>query len=109
MLSKRDYENYRALYETLLTTVPPPDCILHLWAPIEVLCDRIKKRDRRFEHHVDAPYLERLERRYEAWIEKISKKVPVRRVDTSHLDLDGRDGELDRLVTELAGWTKGER
>ena len=99
---------YRSLYETLLTTVPPPDRILHLWAPIEVLCERIQKRDRMFERHVDAPYLERLERRYEAWIDKISKTVPVRRVDTSALDLNGRDGELDRLVEELEGWTKGE-
>lgn len=109
MLSTRDYENYRSLYETLLTTVPPPDCILHLSAPLEVLCERIRQRDRGFERHVDAPYLERLERRYEEWIGKISKQVPVRRIDTSALDLDGRDGELDRLVTELVGWTKGER
>ena len=108
MLSDRDYENYRALYETLLTTVPPPDRILHLEAPIPVLCERIRLRDRRFERHIDAAYLERLERRYEAWIDRISKRVPVRRIDTSELDLEGRDGALDRLVAELVGWTRGE-
>lgn len=109
MLSDRDYENYRALYETLLTTVPPPDRILHLSAPIDVLLSRIAKRDRAYERHVDAPYLEMLERRYEAWVTRISKQVPVRRVDTSKLDLDGKDGELARLVEELASWTRGER
>ena len=109
MLSKRDYENYRALYETLLTTVPPPDRILHLSAPIDVLLNRIERRDRAYERHVDASYLERLEGRYEAWVEQISKKVPVRRIDTSKLDLDGKDGQLTRLVEELASWTRGKR
>ncbi|MBD3163566.1 MAG: hypothetical protein GF328_15795, partial [Candidatus Latescibacteria bacterium] len=48
MLSARDYANYRALYETLLTTVPPPDRILHLSAPPEVLLERIRARDRAY-------------------------------------------------------------
>ncbi len=92
MLTERDYQNYRALYETLLSTVRPPDMILLLTAPTEVLLERIRRRDRAFERHVDAAYLERLERRYEDWAGRISEKVPVRRIDTSRLDLEGRGG-----------------
>jgi deoxyadenosine/deoxycytidine kinase len=109
MLSDRDYRNYRALYETLLSTVRPPDKILLLTAPTNVLLERIHRRDRPFERHVDAPYLERLERRYADWTERISKTVSVRRIDTSRLDLQERDGELDRLVGELAEWARGVR
>jgi deoxyadenosine/deoxycytidine kinase len=107
MLTERDYQNYRALYETLLSTVRPPDMILLLTAPTEVLLERIRRRDRAFERHVDAAYLEDLERRYEDWAGRISEKVPVRRIDTSRLDLEGRGGELDRLVGDLEGWSRG--
>lgn len=109
MLSERDYENYRALYETLLSTVRPPDKILFLTAPTEVLLERIRRRDRPFERHIDAEYLGRLDRRYEDWIRRISASVPVLRVDTSNLDLEGRGGELDRLVGELAQWARSVR
>jgi hypothetical protein len=30
--------------------------------------------------------------------------VPVRRIDTSRLDLDARDGDLDRLIDDLTRW-----
>ena len=109
MLSDRDYANYRALYETLLATVPAPDRILHLSAPTQLLLDRIRARNRPYERHVDAAYLDRLERRYDAWIDRISKRVPVRRVDTSRLDLEGRDGSLARLLEEVGAWTRGGR
>ena len=109
MLTERDYRNYRALYETLLSTVRPPDRILLLTAPTAVLLERIRRRDRSFERHVDAPYLERLDRRYRDWAERISRSTSVQTIDTSRLDLEGRDGELDRLVGDLAAWAKGAR
>jgi deoxyadenosine/deoxycytidine kinase len=107
MLTDRDYENYRALYETLLSTVRPPDKILLLTAPTEVLLERIHRRDRPYERHVDAAYLERLDRRYQDWARRISATVPVLRVDTSNLDLESRGGELDRLVGDLEEWAQG--
>lgn len=108
MLSDRDYQNYRALYETLLTTVRPPDLILLLTAPTDVLLERIRRRDRPYERHVDAAYLERLERRYEEWGSKIEQTVPVRRIDTSKLDLEKGDGSLERIVADLTAWARGE-
>ncbi len=108
MLSDRDYENYRSLYQALLSTVPPPDRILHLSTPIDLLLERIRRRDRPYERHVDAPYLKRLEKRYEDWIGRISATVVIRRIDTSELDLGNRDGRLGDLVSELSRWAKGE-
>ncbi len=104
MLSERDYRNYRALFETLLSTVRPPDRILHLTAPTEVLLERIRRRDRPYERHIDAVYLEMLERRYDDWIARIGQTVPVRRIDTSRLDLDAQDGDLARLIDDLTRW-----
>ncbi len=107
MLSSRDYENYRALYETLLSTVAPPDRILLLTAPVDILLDRIRLRERPYERHIDAAYLDRLDRRYEDWTARISERVPVRRIDTSKLALDGSGGELSRLIDDLASWARG--
>jgi deoxyadenosine/deoxycytidine kinase len=109
MLSDRDFANYKALYETLLSTVPPPDRILLLSAPPDVLLDRIARRARSYEAHVDATYLGRLEGRYRAWVEKMETAVPVLRIDTSRLDLEGRDGSLGRLLDELASWASEGR
>lgn len=106
MLDERDYQNYRALYETLLSTVRPPDRLLHLTAPIDVLLDRIRRRDRAYERHVDGDYLRMLEKRYDDWCERIGRTVPVRRIDTSRLDLEGRDRSLGDLVAELASWAE---
>ena len=101
MLTDRDFENYHALYEALLSTVRPPDRILHLTAPPEVLLERIRRRDRAYERHIDAAYLERLERRYDNWIARIEGTIPVRRIDTSALDLSGSDGALGSLIRDL--------
>ncbi len=109
MLTGRDYENYRALYETLLSTVRAPDRILHLTAPIEILLERIRRRDRAYERHVDAEYLRMLERRYDEWCGRIGRTVPIRRLDTSRLDLEGRDRSLGDLVSELASWAEVRR
>ena len=109
MLSDRDYGNYRSLFDTLLSTVRPPDRILHLSAPTEVLLQRIRRRDRPYERHVDAAYLGMLERRYDDWITRISSVVPVRRIDTSQLDLEERDGTLDGLIEELTAWAQERR
>jgi len=109
MLSERDYGNYRSLFDTLLSTVRPPDRILHLSAPIEVLLQRIRRRDRPYERHVDEAYLGMLERRYDDWITRISSVVPVRCIDTSQLDLEERDGTLEGLMGELTAWAQERR
>lgn len=107
MLTERDYQNYRALYETLLATVQPPRRILLLSAPSDVLLARIRKRNRPYEHHVDAAYLAMLERRYQDWASRMEGLTPVRRIDTSLLDLDGPGDVWGPFMDDLVGWIRG--
>lgn len=51
---------YDQAYHHLAIDVPKPDLVIYLQAPVDVLLDRIRKRDREYERHMDAEYLQRL-------------------------------------------------
>ncbi|NIV36387.1 MAG: deoxynucleoside kinase, partial [Anaerolineae bacterium] len=42
------------VYQHLNTEVPPPDLVIYLQAPVEVLLERIARRNRQMERHIDS-------------------------------------------------------
>ncbi|HHM02463.1 MAG TPA: deoxynucleoside kinase [Caldithrix abyssi] len=69
-LSDRDYDNYRALFATMVEYLRKPDLILYLRSPVERLLKHIAKRGRDYEKSIDPDYLHRLNDAYDAWIER---------------------------------------
>jgi len=51
---------YEQVYERLTMEAPAPDLVVYLQAPVEVLLQRIKKRDRQAERMMAADYLQKL-------------------------------------------------
>ena len=51
---------YEQAYRHLAIDAPRPDLVIYLQAPVDVLLERIRKRDRDYERHIDADYLQRL-------------------------------------------------
>lgn len=68
LMTKRDYDNYLALFDTMLNLVKPPDLLVYLQSSIPSLVNKIHKRGRDYEKTISIEYLSRLNERYEAWI-----------------------------------------
>lgn len=77
----RDYETYHALYRNLSNFMCRPTAIVYLHARPEACYERILARGRGFESVISLEYLERLYVAYEAFVESISKTIPVIQVD----------------------------
>ena len=99
-IAERDYRSYRALYESILPFLPPPDLVIYLRASVETLQDRIQRRGREFERQISADYLGSLNRLYEEWIRRFSL-CPVLTVPADALDFVAHSSHLDLITTKV--------
>jgi len=67
-LSQRDYDNYLAIYDTLVEFLPPPDLVIYLKKDLITLKERIAMRGRDYEANIPDEYLSNLNRYYDEWI-----------------------------------------
>lgn len=84
-MDARDWQTYRAFYESILDAIKPPDLMIYLRCSIRTLRRRIKLRGRTMERDLPISYLRRLDRLYEAWIESYSMS-DVLVLETDKLD-----------------------
>ena len=79
LLSTRDFENYKSLFELMNSLVRPPDLLIYLKASIPTLVNQIQKRGREYESGIRLDYLQGLNDRYEEWIDgyKEGKKLII--------------------------------
>ncbi len=68
LMTTRDYQNYRDLFELMSSFIQPPDLLIYLRASVPTLVRQIQKRGREYEAAIRLDYLKRLNERYEAWI-----------------------------------------
>ncbi|MCK9304573.1 MAG: deoxynucleoside kinase [Bacteroidales bacterium] len=68
LMSSRDYENYKSLFDLMLSLVKPPDLLIYLRSSIPNLVSQIHKRGREYEAGIRIDYLSGLNTRYEEWI-----------------------------------------
>lgn len=99
LMTNRDYENYKSIFNTLNSFVKDPDLLIYLRSGIPNLVDQIHKRGRDYENSISIEYLSRLNERYEAWIEKYdSSNLLIIDVD----DIDFVENKNDfELITEM--------
>ena len=73
LLTNRDFNNYRSLFDLMESVVDPPDLLIYLRSSIPNLVAQIHKRGRDYENSISIDYLSRLNERYEAWIHDYTK------------------------------------
>jgi deoxyadenosine/deoxycytidine kinase len=100
-MDHRDYENYVALFEVMMSYLRPPDLIIGLRASVDTLVERIGQRGRDCEKVIPRDYLEELNRNYELWWERARAYTQLLVVDTDQVDLLDTT-EMIRLVEEVA-------
>lgn len=100
LMSSRDFDSYMKIFELSDNLVPVPDLLIYLRASVPTLVRQILKRGRSYEMGIDLDYLERLNNRYNSWIDEIY----TGRVLT--IDIDNEDFMLnpqvvDRIVGQI--------
>lgn len=82
LMTNRDFENYRSLFDLMESLVQGPDLLIYLRSSIPNLVSQIHKRGRDYENSISIDYLSRLNERYEAWIHGYDKgKLLIMDVD----------------------------
>ena len=102
---------YQRLYDLLGKDVPPPDLVIYLQAPTELLVKRMKARPTDPDVDVpspDADYLRELNEAYQHFFFHYSA-TPLLVVETSEFDPETDDAALDELVKQVRTMGKGTR
>ena len=105
-VSERDYLAYRRLFDLVVSSVPRPNLLIYLKAPVPVLMDRIRKRARNMETGISPDYLSLLDSFYDEWLGAFDL-CPVLTIQTDDLDFVHKPVHLDlvvqRIQNKLAG------
>jgi deoxyguanosine kinase len=102
---------YQRLYELLARDVPPPDLVVYLQTPTDVLLRRLKGR--RVDPDAtsldpDGEYLKELNEAYHHFFFHYNA-TPLLVVETSELDSDASDDALDDLIKQIKTMGAGTR
>ncbi len=73
LISSRDFATYMRIFDLTTNLIPQPDVLIYLRASIPTLVAQIKHRGRDYEMNIDENYLNRLNEKYEYWINNIYK------------------------------------
>ncbi|MBL6612201.1 MAG: deoxynucleoside kinase [Flavobacteriaceae bacterium] len=100
LMTGRDFENYKSLFELMESLVAPPDLMIYLRSSIPNLVKQIHKRGRSYENGISIDYLNRLNERYEDWIKGYDKgKLLI--FDVDHLDFVDNPEDLGSIVNRI--------
>lgn len=85
LMSTRDFQNYKTLFDLMVSVIEPPDLLIYLRATVPTLVNQIQKRGREYESSIRLDYLKQLNDRYDKWINgyKMGKLliIPVDDID----------------------------
>jgi deoxyguanosine kinase len=102
---------YQRLYDLLSRDVPPPDLVIYLQAPTDVLIRRVREKPvdpERVAPVPDADYLRELNEAYQHFFFHYNA-TPLLVVETSEFDPDTSDEALDDLLRQVQTMTRGTR
>ncbi len=106
LMSTRDYNTYKALFESIKSMIKPPDLLIYLRASIPTLVNLIQKRGRQYEDSIRLDYLKRLNERYEAWISGY-KDGPLLIIDVDDIDFENKPEDFGLIINKVEAVLNG--
>ncbi|HLV14242.1 MAG TPA: deoxynucleoside kinase [Xanthomarina sp.] len=100
LMTNRDYENYRSLFDLMESFVQGPDLLIYLRSSISNLVSQIHKRGRDYENSISIDYLSRLNERYEAWIHGYDKGNLLI-IDVDNIDFVANPEDLGEIINRI--------
>jgi deoxyadenosine/deoxycytidine kinase len=106
-LPERDYRSYRRVFDQVVSSLPRPDLLLHLRAPVPLLMERIGRRGRAIESGITAGYLSLLEGFYDEWLQ-VFDLCPVLTLRSDDLDFVHMPHHLDIVIERIQDMLAGK-
>jgi len=106
LMTNRDFENYRSLFDLMESFVEGPDLLIYLRSSIPNLVAQIHKRGREYENSISIDYLSRLNERYEAWITTYDKGNLLI-IDVDNLDFVANPEDLGSIINKIDAQING--
>lgn len=106
LMTNRDYENYKSLFDLMESVVKGPDLLIYLRSSIPNLVSQIHKRGREYENSISIDYLSRLNERYEAWIHDYDKGNLLI-IDVDKINFVENPEDLGNIITRIDGELHG--
>lgn len=102
LMTTRDFDNYKSLFDLMVSFIKPPDLLVYLRAEVPTLVRQIQKRGRDYENSIRIDYLTRLNERYEAWISAYDTgKLLI--VDVDDKDFANNQADLEKIMDLING------
>jgi len=106
LMSNRDFENYSSLFSLMESVTESPDLLIYLRSSVPNLVKQIQKRGRDYENSISIDYLNKLNERYEAWIQTYDKgKLLI--IDVDELDFVDNPEDLGQIISKIDGEING--
>ena len=107
-LSDSELLIYEKLYSLLEPSIPKPDLVIYLQASLDVLMQRIKKRNLDYEKSISRDYLRELTQAYNYFFfhYKMSSLLVI---NTSEIDFVENPADLEDLVKMIRSMGKGTK
>ena len=106
LMTERDYENYRKIFDNITSFIKPPDLLIYLKASVPTLVNNIQRRGREYESGIRLDYLSKLNDKYADWI-KNYKGGKLLILDKDKLDFANNTEDLalviDKIEVEING------
>ena len=99
-LKEDEAKLYRMLFDIINSSLPKPDIILYLYAPVEKLQQNIKRRGRDYEQNITSEYLENIQRAYLDYF-KMQNQSRVVLLNTSALNFADNQADYDKVIEVL--------
>lgn len=100
LMTNRDYENYAALFELMESVTQSPDLLIYLRSTVPNLVSQIQRRGRDYENSISIDYLNRLNERYEAWIQNYNKGNLLV-IDVDNINFVEKQEDLGAIVNKI--------
>lgn len=100
LMTTRDFENYFSLFTLMSSLIQPPDLIIYLRTTVPSLVRRIQNRDREYENTIRLDYLQKLNKRYETWINSydLGKTLII---NTDELNFIENKEDLSKVINKI--------
>jgi len=100
LMTSRDYENYRAIFENMTSFIKAPDLLIYLKASVPTLVSNIQRRGREYEAGIRLDYLSKLNEKYQKWIGGYNEgKLLV--LDKDKLDFANNPEDLGYIIQSI--------
>jgi len=97
LMTSRDYENYRAIFDNITAFIKPPDLLVYLKASVPTLVNNIQRRGREYESGIRLDYLSKLNDKYDKWIKGYNQgKLLI--LDKDNLDFTNNTEDLSTII-----------